>query len=109
MQSKTKILIDCAVAIIADLLQMVLFPFFIEGAVSPFDDALDFGVGAIMIALLGWNWAFLPTAMAKLLPVVDVAPFWTAAVFYVVWKKGKIAEVTTPSDKTLPAPPGARS
>ena len=43
-------------AIIADALQIVIFPLFIEGAASPADDILDFGVGAVLVYLLGWHW-----------------------------------------------------
>ena len=46
-------------AIVADALQIVVFPLFVEGALSPTDDLLDFGVGAMMVHLLGWHWEFL--------------------------------------------------
>ena len=67
-------------AIIADALQIVVFPLFVEGAVSPADDILDLGVGAALVYLLGWNWEFLPSFLAKLVPGVDLVPFWTLAV-----------------------------
>ena len=31
-------------AVIADALQIVVFPLFVEGALSPADDILDFGI-----------------------------------------------------------------
>ena len=40
-------------------------------------------VAAILIRLLGWHWAFLPTLLAELTPGFDLFPTWTAAVFYV--------------------------
>jgi len=43
------------IAIAADLCQLVIFPYFIEGAFSPFDDALDLGVCAVLVKLLGWH------------------------------------------------------
>jgi hypothetical protein len=55
-------------AVIADALQIVVFPLFVEGALSPADDILDLGIGAMMIHLLGWHWEFLPTFFAKLVP-----------------------------------------
>jgi hypothetical protein len=67
-------------AIIADALQIVVFPLFVEGAVSPAEDILDLGVGAALVYLLGWNWEFLPSFLAKLVPGVDLVPFWTLAV-----------------------------
>src|ERR1700734_3102502 len=79
------------VAIAADALQLVLMPLFVEGALSPVDDLLDFGVGAMMIHLLGWHWEFLPSFFAKLVPGVDLVPFWTIAVVNVYRKSKQIA------------------
>lgn len=79
-------------AIIADALQIAVFPLFIEGALSPADDLLDFGVGAVLIHLLGWHWEFLPSFLAKLVPGVDLVPFWTMAVASVYRKSKRIAE-----------------
>jgi hypothetical protein len=79
------------VAIIADALQIAVFPMFVEGALSPADDVLDFGVGALMVHLLGWHWEFLPSFFAKLLPGVDLVPFWTLAVANVYRKTKRMA------------------
>ena len=77
-------------AIIADALQIVVFPLFVEGAVSPADDILDLGVGAALVYLLGWNWEFLPSFLAKLVPGVDLVPFWTLAVASVYRRSKRI-------------------
>jgi hypothetical protein len=69
-------------AITADVIQIVVFPFFVGGAASPWDDALDLLVAGAMIRLLGWHWAFLPTFFAELIPGLDLVPTWTAAVFF---------------------------
>ena len=74
-------------AIVADVLQMVVFPFFVEGAESPADDVLDLGIGAVLIYLLGWHWEFLPSFVAKLVPGIDLVPFWTMAVANVYRKQ----------------------
>jgi hypothetical protein len=71
------------IAIAADVLQIAAFPFFIEGGISPADSALDLIVAFVMIRLLGWHWAFLPTVAAKLVPGADLFPTWTAAVWFV--------------------------
>jgi hypothetical protein len=71
------------VAMAADALQIVAFPFFAEGGISPADSALDVVVGLILIRLLGWHWAFLPSLAAELIPGMDLFPTWTAAVWYV--------------------------
>jgi len=80
-------------AILADALQIVIFPLFVEGAESPADDILDFGVGALLVQLLGWHWEFLPSFLGKLLPGVDLVPFWTMAVAN-VYRKSKQMPVT---------------
>jgi hypothetical protein len=78
-------------AIIADALQIVVFPWFVEGAMSPADDVLDFGVAALLVHLLGWHWEFLPSFLVKLVPGVDLVPFWTMAVANVYRKSKRIA------------------
>lgn len=77
-------------AIVADALQIVIFPFFVAGAMSPAEDVLDLGVGALMIHLLGFHWEFLPSFLAKLVPGVDLVPFWTLAVANVYRKSKRI-------------------
>jgi hypothetical protein len=78
-------------AIIADALQIIVFPWFMEGAMSPADDVLDFGVAALLVHLLGWHWEFLPSFLVKLVPGVDLVPFWTMAVANVYRKSKRIA------------------
>jgi hypothetical protein len=69
------------IAIAVDFVQIVVFPVFSPGAVSPADDALDVATAAAMVALIGWHWAFLPSFLSKLVPLMDLVPTWTAAVF----------------------------
>ena len=78
-------------AIVADALQIAIFPLFVEGALSPADDVLDLGIGAMMVHLLGWHWEFLPSFVAKLVPGVDLVPLWTLAVANVYRKSKRIA------------------
>jgi hypothetical protein len=85
-------------AIAADALQLLVIPLFVEGALSPADDLLDLGVGAAMIHLLGWHWEFLPSFFAKLVPGVDLVPFWTMAVAS-VWRKAKLAANVASAEK----------
>ena len=80
-------------AIVADALQILVFPLFVEGAVSPADEILDFCVAAVLMKLLGWHWEFLPSFFAKLVPGVDLVPFWTMAVAN-VYRKSKLTAVT---------------
>src|ERR1700688_2085309 len=88
-------------AIVADALQIAIFPVFVEGAMSPAEDVLDFGVGALMVHLLCWHWEFLPSFFAKLVPGVDLVPFWTIAVTN-VYRKSKRMVADAEKDRQLP-------
>jgi hypothetical protein len=72
--------IALAIAILADAVQIVFFPMFVEGVFSPLDDLLDIAVAWMLTRLLGWHWAFLPSFVAKVVPGVDLVPTWTMAV-----------------------------
>ncbi len=85
------------IAIAADALQIAALPFFVEGAVSPADSLLDLAVGFIMIRLLGWHWAFLPSFAAKLIPGADLFPTWTSAVWFVTRHKVAAKAESTPA------------
>lgn len=89
-------------AIIADALQIAVFPLFVEGAMSPAEDVLDFGVGALMVHLLGWHWEFLPSFFAKLVPGVDLVPFWTLAVANVYRKAKRMVVEAQEESQTRP-------
>ncbi|TMQ57214.1 MAG: hypothetical protein E6K72_03865 [Candidatus Eisenbacteria bacterium] len=69
------------IAMAADAVQMGLFPIFGAGAWSVLDDWLDVGVGVLLILLVGWHFAFLPSFVAELIPGVDLIPTWTVAVW----------------------------
>ncbi len=92
------------IAMLADAIQIVGFPLFSLGAVSPADTFLDFAVGVILMRLLGWHWAFLPTFAAELVPGLDLFPTWTAAVFFVT----RSATRSTEPEILEPGPAPAR-
>jgi hypothetical protein len=96
-----------ALAIAADLLQLFVFPMFVEGAASPADDLLDLGVAGVLSYLLGWHWEFLPSFAAKLVPGVDLAPLWTLAVAN-VYRKSKQRAVTLEARVEPPTVQGNR-
>src|SRR5947208_16117518 len=81
-------------SVAADALQIFVFPFFAEGALSPADDILDLAVAAVLVRLLGWHWEFLPAFAVELAPGGDLVPFWTLAVIN-VYRKWKQITVTT--------------
>jgi len=72
--------IALAIAIAADAAQLAIFPAFFSGAASPLADGLDVVVGILMVVLVGWHIAFLPSFVVELLPGVDLFPTWTIAV-----------------------------
>jgi hypothetical protein len=78
-------------AVLADLVQIAVLPFFVEGAASPADDLLDLGMAGMLTWMLGWHWEFLPSALAKLVPGVDLVPLWTLAVANVYRKSKALA------------------
>jgi hypothetical protein len=90
-------------AIIADVLQIAVFPLFVEGAASPADDVLDLCIGAVLTYLLGWHWEFLPSFLAKLLPGIDLVPLWTLSVANVYRKSKRIAVTIEGGQKEHPA------
>jgi len=67
----------------ADVLQIAIAPIFGEGFASPFNDALDLVVAAVLIRLLGFHWVLLPALAAEVVPGLDLAPTWTAAVLLI--------------------------
>ena len=72
--------IALAIAVVADAAQLAIFPAFFSGATSPLADGLDVAVGILMVVLLGWHIAFLPSFVVELLPGIDLFPTWTIAV-----------------------------
>ena len=85
---RTRLRAALILAIAADALQFAVLPLFVEGGASPAEDILDLGIGAILTYLLGWHWEFLPSFCGKLVPGVDLVPFWTLAVAN-VYRKSK--------------------
>jgi hypothetical protein len=97
-----------AIAMLADLAEIVVFPAFMEGFLSPVNDALDVAVAMALTYLLGWHWAFLPSFLAEMVPMVGLVPTWTAAVFYVTSGAGPAAaEIPTATRVDPPPPPPA--
>ena len=80
--SPGRIRIARVIAIAADALQIGLFPAFGPGALSIVNDGLDVVVAAVLVALVGWHWAFLPSFVAELVPGLDIFPSWTTAVWF---------------------------
>lgn len=69
-----------AVAVLADLVQLGLFPIFSEGALSIPDDVLDVVVAAVLFVILGFKLRVLVALAIELVPGVALFPSWTAVV-----------------------------
>ncbi|MGA8492193.1 MAG: hypothetical protein WB711_17330 [Terriglobales bacterium] len=105
LSPRSRFRVAMILAVVADALQIIVFPLFAEGALSPADDVLDFAVAAVLVHLLGWHWEFLPTFFAELIPGADLVPFWTLAVanVYRKWKQIPITMEEAPEQrKDLP-------
>ena len=80
-----------AVALIADLLQIIIFPVFAPGFFSPVENVLDIAVGAALWALLGWHYSFLPALVAESIPGLGLVPTWTASALLAIKSKKRAA------------------
>ncbi len=98
-----------------DLLQIVLLPAFLPAVASPVNDVIDVAVALALLRLVGWHWSFLPSFVVELIPIVDLVPTWTAAVFLAT-RGGAVplpptVAVTAPSspaEAPRALPPGAQ-
>jgi len=97
------------VAAAADLVQLVAFPFFGQGAFSPVNDALDVVVSIVLVRLLGWHLVLLPALAAELVPLVDLAPTWTLSVGVVAMSRGRGAGAAPPVAPATPGSPGPQA
>jgi len=102
LSPRTRFRTAMIVAVVADALQLGLFPLFFEGAGSPAEDVLDVCVGGALGLLLGWHWEFAPSFLAKLVPGVDLVPLWTLAVAN-VYRKAKTAGALDGAQAEIPA------
>jgi len=68
------------IAGMADLLQVVFFPFFGAGILSPVEDALDLIVATLLIGICGFRWQFALAFFMETIPGLSLVPTWTAVV-----------------------------
>lgn len=69
-----------AAGICADLMQLCIIPLLPDGFLNPLNDVSDAIACIILTRLIGFHFAFLPSFLIKLIPVVEIAPTWTLAV-----------------------------
>jgi hypothetical protein len=92
--AKKRRAIALAIAGAADLIQFAVLPAFVEGALSPFEDALDVVVAVALLAILGFRWRLVFAFALELVPGADLFPTWTAVV---------LSLPTAPEEQALPA------
>jgi hypothetical protein len=105
--TRNRVVAARAVGVIADAVQIGLFPLFWPGAASVADDILDVVVAIVMFTLVGWHWAFIPAFLSELVPGFDLVPTWTAAAFLATRQAGgpSVVEATTAGPSPGPKPP----
>lgn len=110
--SPARVRLARSIALLADFFQVIAFPLFFQGGLSPFVDVLDIAVAVVLSLLLGWHWAFLPTMLSEAVPLLDLFPTWTIAVFYVTRGQAqdpdaapgpRIKDITPPAGAAAPA------
>jgi hypothetical protein len=95
--SKARIRAAWVIALAVDAIQLATSPAELGGPpVWIIEGAGDLVTMAVLWAVVGFHWAFLPSFATKLLPFVDIAPTWTVAVFLATRGRG---------DADLPIPP----
>lgn len=106
MTDSRKVWIARCIAVAVDIVQIAVAPAVMEGFASPLDIILDVATAVIMIALLGWHVAFVPTFIVKALPFADLAPTWTIAVLIVTRKPAPVAggQAIAPAERSTRSP-----
>ena len=79
--TKGRIRLARFLAVSADAMQLGFFPVFAEGFASVLDMILDVVVCVLLSLLLSFRIWFLPSFLFEGLPLIDLAPTWTIAVF----------------------------
>jgi hypothetical protein len=84
------------VAVVVDGLQLFTAPAEWTGPVVWVVEAgVDLITMGVMMFLLGFHWAFLPSFVTKFLPFIDLAPTWTLALFIAARDRRKLVAPKT--------------
>jgi hypothetical protein len=78
--SSTRKRVALAIGVTSDLTQFLFFPVLSEGALSPFEIALDTFTALVILLVVGFQWRLAIALLAELVPGVDMFPTWTAVV-----------------------------
>jgi hypothetical protein len=103
--TRQQVLLARLLALIADTTQIILFPLFGEGFLSPFNDVLDLIAFVCLTSLLGYHAAFLAALFGEELPGLDLIPGWTLAVLYATRNLQAKDDKTSANDAIIEIPP----
>ena len=106
--SRSRLRLAWSLAILVDALQIASAPTEFGGPPIWFMEiGLDLVTMVLMCLLVGWHWTFLPSFVTKLVPFVDIAPTWTAAMFLATRTLRNEAEKKTPLPRLEDANPSS--
>ena len=88
------------IAAAVDLFQIALLPTFLPAALSGIDNVVDIAAAVVLVTLVRWHWAFLPSFLVELVPVAEIAPTWTLAVY--IATRGAASEGSAQPPPSLP-------
>ena len=93
--ARSHIRIAWVVAVLVDGLQLITAPAEWTGPVVWVVEAgVDLVTMGVMMFLVGFHWAFLPSFVTKFLPFIDLAPTWTLALFIATRDRKTLAPPT---------------
>ena len=92
------------IAVAADALQIAILPAFAGGVFSILNNVLDIVVAIVMVGLVGWHFAFVPSFVAEMVPGLDLVPTWTLAVWFAT--RGRNADSQPPGPPAGSNPAG---
>jgi hypothetical protein len=99
--SKSRLRAAWVIALTVDAVQLATAPAELGGPPAwIIESAVDLVTMAVLWAILGFHWALLPSFATKLLPLVDIAPTWTLAVFLATRGRGQV-ELPQPPPKVV--------
>jgi hypothetical protein len=98
------------IAALVDLSQVALLPAFFPAAISGANNVIDIAAAVVLIALTGWHWAFLPTFIIEMIPMAELAPTWSLAVYIATrGHDGEDADEPQVAPSPVSLPPGDQS
>jgi hypothetical protein len=85
------------VAVAVDGLQLITSPAELTGPMAwVLGAGVDLVTMAVLVFLVGFHWAFLPSFVTKMLPFVDLAPTWTMALIIATRGRRQLAPPRDP-------------